>query len=52
MDAECHNCKSKGHIDKVHRTKARDEGNKMSHKADQVIETIEDSHNAGLPTFV
>ena len=30
-DAECQYCKRKGHIAKVCRTKARDEGNKMAH---------------------
>ena len=47
-DAECHYCKRKGHIAKVCRTKARDEGNKMAHKTYQVIEAIEDSHKEGL----
>ena len=47
-DAEYHYCKRKGHIAKVCRTKARDEGNKMAHKTHQVIEAIEDSHNEGL----
>ena len=47
-DAEYHYCKRKGHIAKVCRTKARNEGNKMAHKTHQVIEAIEDSHNEGL----
>ena len=48
MDVECHYFKMKGHIAKVCRTKARNEGNKMAHKTHQVIEAIEASHKEGL----